>query len=247
MSRVYFTTHDAQAELRGSERAWLGLFSQAIGVGMLPTFDLRDVIYPESERQRLMLSRTDLETALRINISGLTFQIGTHRVEPWIVNLNTALLMGNDPVRLGTYIHAQCEVHGWFEPESFPWVVDVIAAGRESGLYRNDAGWEDVRDLFVDAEDPIVMSYSVTESFPDLGLVLRSGLGPEPHLDTEYWWEGLDDEARWDLSMKALLQVMQPINEKTMAEGFVSRDGEPAYNAMDLYDELHRLREAKDD
>lgn len=246
MSRVYFTTFDDEAELRGSERAWLGLFAEAIGLGMLPKYgNISDVIYPEEARGRLK-TQAEIETALRINLSGLRFKIGEEQIEPWVVNLNTALLMGNDIVRLGTFIHAQCEVHGWFKPEDFGWVAKIIYDGLKSGLYREDAGWEEVRLLFLRAETPIVMSYSVTESFPDFGLVVNSDLGPEAHLDREYWWEEtLDARQRWDLSMQVLEKKMPSITPEMMSEGFSTREGGTAFTALDVADELKRLREGK--
>jgi hypothetical protein len=222
MSRVYFTSRDGGAELRGSERAWLGAIAEGIGFGLLPEhYSLLPLIYPEDQQARLKAEPAHLRTALRTNLFGIKFKVGDKLVEPWDIGLNTAIRLGNDFVRLGAFIHAQCEVHGWFAEEDHIWVAETILKGQEDGLYRPDQGWDEVRSFFVAASGDVFMSYSATDGFPSITPVLEQDMGPEPQFDTEHWWyETLTAEERWEKSSAAVKAKMPSISEKTMDEGF---------------------------
>lgn len=110
------------------------------------------------------------------------------QLDSFAVALNTALAIGGDVVRLMARIHSQCEIHGFIPPEDCEFVANIIAKGRKSGLCRSEMGWQGVSELLKTAAfdgNPVVMSYSVTDTFPG--------------------WDGEKDEAKpWDEAFAAL-------------------------------------------
>ena len=225
MSRVYFHTKHTDAELHGSERAWLGHIARSIG----DTAWGLDPDHPSLERAEQILAlipevpegeyganylhrhlreaqaqnaanlaafegwrpghaprgRTDYEPernlmrSLRTALSGIGSRdmlVAGVSLDPSSVSLNTALALGSDPVRLAAKIHGWCEVHAWFDGPDRAWAADIIDQGLAAGIYRRghpaDAGysqgWEQVQALLRERDDePVVMSYSVCDQFPN--------------------------------------------------------------------------------
>lgn len=87
----------------------------------------------------------------------------------WIMELNTAMRLGGDAVRLATRIHAQVELNAYIEPEHLEWAAKTIEDN--PGVFRPEtqgygSGWKDVVDLLRSEEGTVVTSYSVTDGFP---------------------------------------------------------------------------------
>ncbi|WP_239404534.1 hypothetical protein [Frankia sp. Cj3] len=123
---------------------------------------------------------TAFDTAMKVNppqivIAGHTLYLGN-------VNMNTALVAGSDPIRLAAKINGWCEAHCWVAEPDRAWMAGVIDAGRKAGLYRSAMGWENVQAMLRTADDgPVVLSYTVTESFPN----------PFYHPDAPTWPAGV--------------------------------------------------------
>lgn len=182
MSRVYFHTQSDTAELRGSERAWAGGVVETIAVGLIePKWKeqedfLLTLIKPDHYLHTMpregfpdaMRWQRSFDVAWR-NAMGDDFL--TWRGEPlpaWDISLNTALVVGNDQVKFLARMHAQCEIHGWVDGPDRGWLADLMQQGRDTGLYRPEQGWEDVIALLRRRDDePVVMSYSVCDQFPN--------------------------------------------------------------------------------
>lgn len=164
MSRIYFHTPTETAELLGSEHAHAGLFSENLGFGVLE--DMCD----EDELGALVgLPRRHpmLRVSLRYADKPLLEHNGV-RITAWPLLLNTALIVGNDAVKLLTRISAQCEIHGWIAGEDRDWMADIIEDGRRLGIFRVRQGWEEVVAMLRrNDREPVVLSYSVTDEFPN--------------------------------------------------------------------------------
>jgi hypothetical protein len=123
---------------------------------------------------------------------------------------NTAMAVGSDPIRLAARFDAQCEIHCWTEGPNRAWLAGLIDEGLESGVFRRDLrpqepsgkpgtahpmGWEQVTCFLRSRDDePVVLSYSVTDGFPDRYLA-----GGQPPAGTELipsWWR--ENRADWD-------------------------------------------------
>lgn len=192
MSRIYFHSEHDTAELRGSERAYMGVLCNDLMLGTLG-----DLYYAKEWLIPLMppghYALTDHrgpESGLSLFLRGMdsALIVDGKRVETWLVSLNTAWVLGGDPLRLLARLHGQCEIHCWVEGVNRKWLASIMREGRKSGLCREDQGWEAVADLLESRDDcPVVCSYSVCEQFPNYGCL------PDDHpLKTR------EDEARHD-------------------------------------------------
>ena len=273
---VFHTPRGSEAELRGSERAWLAQLIQRHTQGMWGFDDmdgierLLDLVdmaegaslertghgylaryahevwalstaapsggpgdrYGEA-KQRLVAAVT---TALRAHGLFVTVAGAEHHTTD--LAYNTALVTGSDPIRLAARIERRCEVHGWFEGPDRAWAADLIDTGLESGLFRRvlhhqdtdgqttavvPQGWEEVQSLLRARDDePVVMSYTVESTFPnvecsDMALPWPDGV-PEGRWASltdeqvaerearEETWGDLTAAEQWDHSMTWLRQ-----------------------------------------
>jgi hypothetical protein len=175
MSRVYFHTESDEAELYGSERAYAGSVCEGLAMSVASRLpgDWCDKLRDMSNYKGSM----EYDYWLRITLFGSCAKRITYKdisAEAFSVMLNTAQLLGSDYVRLLARIHGQCEIHGWIEGPDKSWVADLIAGGRKANLYRPDMGWESVETLLRDNDtEPVVMSYSVCDTFPSPSWILE--------------------------------------------------------------------------
>lgn len=233
MSRIYFHSEHGTAEVRGWERAHMGVLSTDLlkaslilhgGASRKPTI-LRAIPLGEYVHaiDGYALER-DLDVWLSVAIDH-EFLIDGHRADVFTVALNTALALGNDVVKLCARLHGQCEIHCYVEGPHRAWLAGIIEQGRKIGLLRKDSGWEDVITLLRSrADEPVVCSYSVCEQFPNYGIVRREGVwtaprvawdadfnerplepGEEGEEDTDAWYDKPKDE-QWQLALIALRQ-----------------------------------------
>jgi len=229
MSRVYFHSPEGDAELRGSERAYAGSLTSSIACA---AFDLHIERYRDDQPLKRVLplesylQTTDpfrfteaFRTWLNVGMSDAYFVLGDHRIPSWDVVLNTITVIGNDALKFLARMHAQCEIHGYVEGPDRNWLAGIMRFGLEQKLYRKSAGWQGVIDLLESTDaSPVVMSYSVCESFPNSGIanwipwpegVERdySKLSDEQRESVDARsdeWYDLPDDERWRLAMDGL-------------------------------------------
>lgn len=239
MSRVYFHTPHGDAELRGSERAWLGGLVDDIAKGVL---DIRSGTHRAESLARFINpagpskpipTRPDFvewqqwcqsfELWFGGGLSGSRRQLFAYRSEPidaWMLQLNTAMVVGNDAVRLAARIHAQCEIHTWVEGPNRAWLADLMQTGLDLGVYRSglwyvdrpcdgpasqqpdrkwsSQGWEEVTALLRSrADEPAVLSYSVCDQFPDRHLTDWQP-APMPGGWAPSWADTDEGHAEWE-------------------------------------------------
>lgn len=170
MSRIYFHSRHGEAAVLGSERAWFGNLVDRFGIAMLDTrqhYDLIAAVMPDRHFEALIpAARADaLGLALRFNDDPLV--VDGKPYEAFSIMLNTVLAYGNDSMRFVARMHGQCEMHAWVAGENRAWLADIIEAA-PSTICRADQGWEAAVALLRERDDePVVTSYSVTESFPN--------------------------------------------------------------------------------
>ena len=89
------------------------------------------------------------------------------RVDIFGAQLDTAITIGSDQLKFAARLHGQCEIHCYVECKNRKWLASIIEQGLEQHLYRKDKGWESVIKLLRNGcKSPVVMSYSVCDSFP---------------------------------------------------------------------------------
>jgi hypothetical protein len=197
MSAVYFHSPSCTVALRGPERAYAGHLTNRLAIGLL---DLSG--YRTRERLEPYISMPygpvldDADWARQMELwwgqSGQQgFSVGDVELHPRNITLNTAMVAGGDAVELLARVHATCEIHGYVEGEHRDWLAGIIERGRESRVLRASMGWEQVVTMLRNREDePVVMSYSVCDAFPNALC----------HDDQEAFWE-LEESQQWELSM----------------------------------------------
>jgi hypothetical protein len=244
MSRVYFHSPSGEAELWGGERAWLGGLCSDIAVGILDpasNYDrLRSLVKPGHYVSQGGAGpaqwASSLALAVRVGFDGSVFAWNGHDIDSFDLVLNTAVAVGSDVTKLAARIHGQCEIHCYCEGIDRAWLAQLITRGRDQGVLRDlhkfrdlESSWESIARFLLDRDDePVVMSYSVTDSFPnrhaaDWAPPDDPDWIPEYYRDTDDWaamsedereqvradhagdrWYDLPDSERWDLGMAAL-------------------------------------------
>lgn len=130
---------------------------------------------------------------------------GVGTLSPWDLSLNTAIVLGSDPLELMARVHGTCELHGWVDGEHRAFLADVVAMGLADKLLRHGQGWEAVLQLLEDSDStPVVMSYSGSAGFPDPNL---AGFPIDPEETPDQWvarWEALPVDDQWQACMAAL-------------------------------------------
>lgn len=137
-------------------------------------------------------------------------------------SLLNACMHRSDPLTLMMRIHAQCESHCWVDGPNRTWLADIIAQGRACGLYQTNVGWGEV-EAFLRArnDEPVFLSFSITEPFPSEQDVLRavsirvesqwgkwlSKGGPDDEADVVMIpgrWQDLSPAHQWSLHEQVL-------------------------------------------
>jgi hypothetical protein len=157
-------------------------------------------------------------------------------IDAWCLALNTALAVGSDPIRLSAKIHATCEIHGYFEGKDRDWLAGIIEEGLEEGVFRKEVrfsrdwrnpeeprelvsmGWTElIEQLRAPHEDSdfVVMSFTVTDGFPDPPKDWRPEVTGDERL--AQWYE-LDDRKRFDLALAVVREAggNKPISPETL-------------------------------
>lgn len=207
MSRIYFDSPSGGAELRGSERAHMGLLCSDLTVGVFGAGHsfARDVLphithFKTEEYQGFgsaLNFQRDFELMLSVP-SGKSFHVDGESFDVFSVCLNTALAIGNDAVKLCARLHGQCEIHAWIDGPSRKWMESIIYRGLRQGVLRKNQGWEEVSAFLVERDDEsVVTSYSVCDRFPSAA---SSGWTDEHDGDDFY---DLSTAEQWAYAFKA--------------------------------------------
>jgi hypothetical protein len=136
------------------------------------------------------------------------FWVRGQTVRCWELALNTAIVNGSDPIYMMARLNGQCEVHGYVPERERAWFAATIEQGLENGICRSKMGWENVLALMLAPDrGPIVTSYSVTESFPNMRAAGKNWKPPDglEGIDEirEAWYE-MSFEDQWRLATKGL-------------------------------------------
>lgn len=253
MSRIYFHSPSGEVVLSGRERAWLNklVFNAFMSHVDLPSIgDKREDVWicdliPKSSYVHAMAddawrgSTTGLmnsghpsrlaetiRTWLFVNFGADHFTWKEKKIPKFTTILNTALVVGNDVIKLAARLHGQSEIHCWVAGKNRKWLAGIMRKGLELKLLRTEEGWEGsygYRDsnledpgvisfLESNDEEPVVCSFSVCEGFPGPHLADLTKL-PDYHendSDANYnsFWD-LPKQQQWDLSFESLDETLE--------------------------------------
>lgn len=178
MSRLYFHTPHDEVAVAGPEAHYLHHFVAQLALSALPTVHHNDQIAERlvpgnylAAMPRLGVDQvrwhTSVETAFSVGFDQAVFQLDNRQLDSFSLMLNTCLLLGSDPVQLITRIAAQNEIHCFVEGPYRPWAAMLLERARQLRILRPRMGWEAVIELLnARTDEPVVCSYSVTDSFP---------------------------------------------------------------------------------
>lgn len=214
MSRVYFHTEHERVELLGTERAHMGSLVTDLAVGLVPwqSDRLEPHLTPDSplrhwlDGDKVQVLPRWISTYLSVGDEPSFRDQDGQPLESLSLALNTALVVGSDPVCLLARLHAQCEIHCYVEGPNRGWMAGVIDQGQESGVMRGGAGWPEVATLLRSADDgPVVCSFTVTESFPNPTVADWSppSSGDDEDDDFDAWYD-LPRSEQWSLGIAGL-------------------------------------------
>jgi hypothetical protein len=232
MSRIYFHSPEQTSEVSGAERYHMGhLCSEAfLTAGDLRArhkserdYEWLKPLLPKGMREGQRFPEM-LETWAVVG------DMGTHGEDVVLIDgerhplfnlqLNSAYVMGGDALKLAARLHGQCEIHCYVEFSNRMWLSDIIERALSDNIFREylvrheigdewqkpwPLGWRSVIDHLRDGCDsPVVCSYSVCDSFPDVSLLPdfpRVNAGEE---DEEIDWDAWDKADQWGLCMPQL-------------------------------------------
>lgn len=201
---------------------------------------LRELIHPDhhlahhsTQPEEFLRWAASYEVSFSVGWSDRTplIQYAGRPVDSFTLSLNTALTVGNDAIKLAARLHGSCEIHAWVDGPNRAWLADIMQAGLDSGLYRRklireaseygpelsiEQGWGDVIALLRARDDePVVTSYSVTDSFPtsSVGDWMDRWAGEQEDERRDSWYD-LDDAEQWRISMAGLRASEQGLEMK---------------------------------
>lgn len=235
MSSISFIDKYKEALVGGRERAFLSvtldkLFRAIVDVEGLYIFSKNQSIINEV----LGIEDRSFAKYYLMSVFENKRTIGDQTFDLFDCCLNTALTIGGDQLKLAARLHGQCEIHCYVEGKNRKWLSDIIEKGLGQ-VFRKETqgygkGWEDVISLLRERDDcPVVTSYSVTDSFPNQFITNYS----------RKKWEKLDEDAKWDVSVKALRKQMDGLLELTPDNWSQYYFGEEL-NGFDLYNKILR-------
>lgn len=176
--------------------------------------------FPPTRYDEQRALRQSVKLALTSS-SPLDLEIAGVRLGAAEIRLNTALRLGNDVVKLVVKLAGWGESHAWFDGKDRTWAADLIDQGLKTGVLRDgiwyvdgpcegvlpkdhparkwsDMGWGEVAAFLRERDDePVVLSYSVAEDFPNRG-VADWAPAPMPQGWMPDWARSDEGRARWE-------------------------------------------------
>ena len=228
MSRIYFHHPGGETTVSGSERAFMGCVCYDLTIGLMDFtgFDLQNhaiqYLLPEDNDYYGKLGHFNSDrfvTSMAVH-NQLNLRYAYDGEEPievsaWDIQLNTALALGSDPIKLCARLHGQCEVHAYVEGANRTWLADIMQNGRDKGILRENMGWEETIAMLRERDDQsVVTSYSVCDQFPNIDMMpqawqdeVMKGHRDEDDPDRNILYSERDKLSRqeiWDMSMETL-------------------------------------------
>lgn len=219
MSRINFHSKNGTAEVRGSERSFMahtvnGVFKGCLSVEkysgewILPYLPAnRTWTKPPFRSETPILDNDAVDNFLSLTTHGSHLTLNGKQYGLFEVELNTAMLAGADGIKLMCRLHGQCEIHCWVEYKNLFWFADIVQKAFDQKMLRTGQGWEEVIPFLRYSESEVVLSYSVSDSFPY-----------RPSDNKEDRWENLSYEDRWDIAISDLRRVGMELPDYTTRE-----------------------------
>lgn len=204
MSSIDFNTMEDTVSVSGRERFWFGSMAAGMVKSILDPFIEHDgkklaKIFPAEHYVHKYPTPESLSLALSAANADGKLIVDGKLVNIFDMQMNTLLVFGGDVAKFAARIHGQCEIHTYVEGANREWLSNIINIGLTARVLHDKRGWQSVIDLLGKSKySPVVLSYSVTDSFPNRFIA--------DYKDNEDGdsWHRLSDEIKWDMAMKEL-------------------------------------------
>jgi hypothetical protein len=230
MSSISFVSPSGEIRISGAERAMMSAICDGfrrMQMGKLEYDDLDWVErvtvpghYLNDYAARLRLATTtDERVKLRLQLArafDTFFAVGDEKsiildgepVDVFCLSLNSAIAWGNRPVQLCAKLHGQCEIHAYCEGEDRAWLADLVQEALDCGVFRSWVngydGWQKLMDFLRSSDsEPVVTSYSVTDSFPNPNFAPEGVISADSD-DPWEEWSKFDAAKQWEWGMNKL-------------------------------------------
>src|SRR6201987_2782616 len=189
MSSIAFHSPDhGTVRVGGAERSWVSLLCTRLMHAVLGLADFPALDRPPLDRLLRMIPNCHYvhDFARRADAEGAAFSLRSaldgfndcltwneQPVDGFTLALNTALGVGGDALRLLARVHGSCEIPGWVDGPHRAWLANIVEEGLANGVLRHAhqtqyENWPGVITLLRStSRTPVVMSYSVSETFPN--------------------------------------------------------------------------------
>lgn len=250
MSTIYFHSQDRTVGLRGIEHGWMRHLVDVVLLGILSLDDdalgrphrVRH-LFPANHHTHQycgMEWRRAVENAIMANMDA-EVKLGEKGTRWSSIALNTALVMGSDVLKLAARLEAQCEINAYIEGPNRAWLADIITSGRQSRIFRQDVGWEEVAHLLRSRNDtPVVTSHSScveNSPFPHWRVASYDNqwASPSDGIEaTEERWQRLSVDEQWRLCMVSLRRYQPAVLHELKPDNWDSYHFGLNLNAFDL-------------
>lgn len=191
MSHIHFHTQEQRADIWGVERGRFanlctGLTIEILGLNSIDPSEIATTLrelWPRVSRpgggayigrgiEEDRIFAQQAASAVRAHQEPLMCDGG--RISFWEMALNTALVVGSDPIKMAARLHGQCELHAWVAGRNRSWLANIISEGLDGGVFRrslkgHSTGWEELIAVLRSSDNgPVVTSYSTSGQFPRL-------------------------------------------------------------------------------
>ena len=213
MSAIYFHTPGGTATVRGSERTLAGSFAKhALEYALrLPGIDIpsmphpmHKLLTPKAREYSKLISLTELLSSEGF-IGNELVTMSNKPVDLWTTGLNTGLILAAPAMKLLLRVHGTCELHSFIQGTHRAWLATLIQEGLAQRVLSAGAGWDSVAELCLQSSfEPVVLSYSACEQFPNRHAALRGGWVQEPKDPEGELWYKLSIKERWSTAWRGL-------------------------------------------
>jgi hypothetical protein len=165
VSRIYFHSPSGEAQVAGTERAWMGCLIDDIGMAtvngnMLKNLDewcevwlygkrFSDLLISSGNPGGLPYSTLVERASIALrreswgpDQSGIWYR--GHRIKTENLTANTAMLVGSEHVQLAVRLHNQCEIHSWVDGPNRAWLPTSstpVSVEDVRNTVGRDGGW----------------------------------------------------------------------------------------------------------
>ena len=171
MSSIYFESKNhEEVSVHGGERVWFQNMIFGMSMPFITNLQFKSdkwfeaLINSMGDHYLTKYKNDRMMFVKHLEIAIIVGRVSFYGIDIFDLALNTAMVIGSNPIKLAARISGQCEIHCFVQDKNRQWLSNIICQGLRTGVFRRDVGWNKVLDL-LDKSGDIVLSYSVTDSF----------------------------------------------------------------------------------